>query len=56
MRGLVSLGILLLVVWAVAWLVFKTAGLLIHLLLVVGAITLIVGLVKRAGRAVSRDI
>ena len=55
MRGLVSLGILLVVLWAVAWLVFKTAGFLIHLLLIVGVIMLIVGLVKRAGRAVSRD-
>ena len=55
MRGLVSLGILLVILWAVAWLVFKTASLLIHLLLLVGVIMLIVGLVKRAGRAVSRD-
>jgi hypothetical protein len=56
MRGLVSLGILLVVLWAVAWLVFKTAGFLIHLVLIVGVIMLIVGLVKRAGRAVSRDV
>jgi hypothetical protein len=55
MRGLVSLGILLVILWAVGWLVFKTAGLLIHLLLIVGIIMLILGLVKRAGRAVSRD-
>jgi hypothetical protein len=55
MKGLVSVGILLVVLWAVAWLVFKTAGFLIHLLLIAGAIMLIVGLVKRAGRAVSRD-
>jgi hypothetical protein len=56
MRGLVALGILLIVVWIVAGLLFKTAGFLIHLLLIVGAIMLIVGLLKRAGRAVSRDI
>ena len=56
MRGLVSLGILLVILWAVAWLVFKTAGFLIHLLLIVGVIMLIVGLIKRAGRAVSRDV
>ncbi|HVL18575.1 MAG TPA: DUF5670 family protein [Gemmatimonadales bacterium] len=55
MRGLVSLGILLVILWAVAWLVFKTAGLFIHLLLIVGIIMLVLGLVKRAGRAVSRD-
>jgi hypothetical protein len=56
MKGLVSLGIVLLVLWAVAYLVFKTAGFLIHVLLIVGAIMLIVGLLKRAGRAVSRDL
>jgi hypothetical protein len=56
MKGLVSLGIVLLVLWAVAYLVFKTAGFLIHLLLIVGAIMLVLGLLKRAGRAVSRDI
>jgi len=56
MRGLVSLGILLVVLWAVAWLVFKTAGFLIHLVLIVGVIMLIVGLVKRAGRGISRNI
>ena len=56
MKGLVSLGILLVVLWAVAWLVFKVAGFLIHLLLIAGVIMLIVGLVKRAGRAVSQDV
>ncbi len=56
MKGLVSIGIVLLVLWAVAYLVFKTAGFLIHLLLIVGAIMLVIGLLKRAGRAVSRDI
>ena len=56
MRGLVSLGIVLVVLWAVALLVFKTAGFLIHLLLIVGVIMLILGLIKRAGRAVSRNV
>ncbi len=56
MKGLVSLGVVLVVLWAVAYLVFKTAGFLIHLLLIVGAIMLVIGLVKRAGRAVSRDV
>jgi hypothetical protein len=56
MRGLVSLGILLVILWAVAWLVFKTAGFFIHLLLIVGIIMLILGLLKRGRRAVSRDI
>jgi predicted anti-sigma-YlaC factor YlaD len=56
MKGLVSLGVMLVVLWAVAYLVFKTAGFLIHLLLIIGAIMLVIGLVKRAGRAVSRDV
>jgi predicted anti-sigma-YlaC factor YlaD len=56
MKGLVSLGVVLVVLWAVAYLVFKTAGFLIHLLLIIGAIMLVIGLVKRAGRAVSRDV
>jgi Family of unknown function (DUF5670) len=56
MRGLVGIGILLIVVWIVAGLLFKTAGFLIHLLLIVGAIMLIVGLLKRGARAVSRDV
>lgn len=56
MKGLVSLGVMLVVLWAIAYLVFKTAGFLIHLLLIIGAIMLVIGLVKRAGRAVSRDV
>jgi hypothetical protein len=47
MRGLVSLGILLVIAWAVAFVVFKLAGFVIHLLLIVGAIMLIVGLARR---------
>ena len=56
MRGLVTIGIVLLVLWVVGYLVFKTAGFLIHLLLIAGAIMLVLGLLKRAGRAVSRDV
>ncbi len=56
MRGLVSLGVVLVIAWVVAYLVFKTAGFLIHVLLIVGAIMLLVGLVKRAGRGVSSRI
>ncbi len=47
MRGLVAFGIVLIVAWLFGWLVFKVAGLLIHLLLIVGAIMLIAGLVRR---------
>lgn len=49
MRGLVALGILLVVVWAVAFVAFKIAGLFIHLLLIVGVIMLILGLIRRIG-------
>lgn len=56
MRGLVSLGVVLLVAWVVAYLVFKTAGFLIHVLLIVGAIMLLIGLVKRVGRGVSSRV
>jgi hypothetical protein len=55
-RGLVSLGVVLLVAWVVAYLVFKTAGFLIHLLLIVGAVMLLFGLLKRVTRGVSSDV
>ena len=46
MRGL---GAVLVIIWAVGFVVFKVAGLLIHLLLIVGAIMLIMGLIRRVG-------
>ena len=49
MRGLAALGVLLIVAWALGFIVFKVAGFLIHLVLIVGAILLLVGLVKRVG-------
>ncbi|HEU4680776.1 MAG TPA: lmo0937 family membrane protein [Gemmatimonadales bacterium] len=54
MKGLVPLGILLVIAWAVGFVVFKLAGFLIHLLLIVGAIMLIVGFFKRVSGGVSR--
>lgn len=53
MKGLVSLGVVLIIAWLVGLVVFKVAGFLIHLLLIVGAIILIVGLVKRVSGDVS---
>ena len=54
MKGLIGLGIVLVIAWVAAFLVYKTAGFLIHLLLIVGAIMLIAGLVKRvSGRTSS---
>lgn len=56
MGGLVALGILLLVAWAVLWLVFHVASGLIHLLVIIGVVMLVWGLVKRGARAVDRKI
>ena len=53
MKGLIALGILLLVAWVFGFIVFKAAGFLIHLLLIVGAILLLIGLVKRVSGGVS---
>lgn len=52
-QGLVSLGIFLIVAWVVAFVVFKLAGFLIHLLVIIGVIMLLVGFFKRAGRGIS---
>ena len=49
MKGLVSLGALLVVIWAAAFVIFKVAGFFIHLVLIVGVILLILGLIRRAG-------
>jgi hypothetical protein len=53
MKGLVTIGIVLVIAWVFGFLVFKTASFLIHLLLIVGAIMLVIGLVKRASGSVS---
>jgi hypothetical protein len=47
MTTLMSLGMLLIVAWILGLIVFKVAGFLIHLLLIVGAILLAVGLYQR---------
>lgn len=46
-RGLVTIGFVLVVLWVVGLVVFKVAGFLIHLLLLIGALMLIMGLVQR---------
>jgi hypothetical protein len=46
-RGLVPIGILLVIAWVVGFVVFKVAGILIHLLIIVGIIMLIVGFFRR---------
>jgi hypothetical protein len=47
MRGLIPIGIVLVVAWVLGFVVFKLAGFLIHLLVIVGIIMLVVGLFKR---------
>ncbi len=55
MRGLIPIGILLVIVWVLGFVVFKLAGFLIHLLVIVGVIMLIVGLFNRvSGRSIQR--
>lgn len=48
MHGMVALGVLLVIAWAVGFLVFKVAGLLIHVLLLVGAIMLALSFLRKA--------
>jgi Family of unknown function (DUF5670) len=48
MRGLVPIGILLVIAWVLGLVVFKVAGFLIHLLVIVGIIMLIMGFFKRS--------
>lgn len=55
MKGLIAIGVALLVAWALGFIVFKAAGFLIHLLLIVGAIMLLIGLVKRVSGGVSSN-
>jgi Family of unknown function (DUF5670) len=52
MRSLVPIGILLVIAWIFGFLVFKLAGFLIHLLVIVGIILLIVGFFRRVSRGV----
>jgi Family of unknown function (DUF5670) len=47
MRGLVPIGIMLVIAWVLGLVVFKVAGFLIHLLIIVGVIMLVVGFFKR---------
>ena len=55
MRNLVPIGILLVVAWVVGYLVFKVAGFLIHLLVIIGIIMLVVGFFRRVGGGISSE-
>jgi hypothetical protein len=52
MRGLVILGVALLILWAVLWIGFRIVSGLIHLIVVVAVILLIIGLVRRGTSAI----
>lgn len=47
MNGLIGFGIFLLILWVVGFVVFKVAGFLIHLLVLVAIVMLIAGLFRR---------
>ena len=51
MRGLIPIGVVLVILWVLGLVVFKVAGFLIHLLVIVGIIMLIVGFFKRLSRS-----
>lgn len=50
MHPMVWLGVVLLILWGLAWLVFKVVSGLVHLLLILAVIFVIWGLVKRGAR------
>lgn len=52
MRALVTIGIALLVLWAILWIGFRIVTGIIHLLVVVAVILIILGLIRRGTRAV----
>jgi hypothetical protein len=54
MRGLVRIGVLLVIAWILGFVVFRIAGFLIHVLLIVGAVILIAGFLKSLQRRSAR--
>jgi hypothetical protein len=48
MGALLGLAVLLAIIWLVALVVFKVAGVTIHLILVIAVILAIVGFIRRA--------
>ena len=53
MQPLVSLGIVLVVLWAILWLGLKIASGMIHLLVIIGLAFVVWGLIKRGVRAIT---
>ena len=56
MSGLVWLGIILIVLWAVLWLGFHIVSGLVHLLVIVAVVMIVGGLIKRGANAVGRHM
>ena len=54
--GLIGLGVLLLIVWAVLWLGFHIVAGVVHLLVVLALVFIVWGFVKRGARAVSGGV
>jgi Flp pilus assembly protein TadB len=48
MRKWISIGVTLIIVWILAWLVFKVASFAVHLILIVGLAFLVMSLVRKA--------
>jgi hypothetical protein len=48
MSVLAVIGILLVIAWVFGFIVFHVAGFLIHLLLIIGALFLLIGIFRRA--------
>ncbi len=48
MRKWLSIGVTLIVVWVLAWLVFKVASFAVHLILIAGLAFLVMSLVRKA--------
>lgn len=54
MNPFVTLGVLLLAVWAVLWLGFHVVSGAIHLLVLLAIVFIVWGLVKKGARAIDR--
>lgn len=48
MKKWISIGVTLIIVWVLAWLVFKVASFAVHLILIAGLAFLVLSLVRRA--------
>lgn len=54
MNGLVWLGVALLALWALLWLVFHVVSGFIHIIVLIAAVMIVWGLMKRGAAAVKR--